>query len=92
MTLPCYANNATIARHLGVERNSVGNWRARYPPDGDLLPTPAPDAWERTLRGLVPLWLETRLPEWDDWHAAHQKLLATWRKAARPTMREVNQP
>jgi hypothetical protein len=52
-----YLSQADLARELGVARNTVTVWRARYP---DF---PVPDV---TI-GRAPGWLRARLPEIRTW-------------------------
>lgn len=77
--IPRYLNGSELSRRIGVEHNAITNWRRRYPPDGDVLPTPAVDAWEITASGDKPLWVEGREKDWQDWQAAHKALLKEWR-------------
>lgn len=86
VAIPRYLNTSSLGRRLGVTATSVANWRRRYPPGSTILPTPAPDAWEETARGYVPLWHEQCVPAWETWQTDHTKLVADW-YAARPTLR-----
>lgn len=63
MGVPRYMSQAALARRFGVTRATVANWLTRYPPGGERLPTPAPDAYldER------PLWLEESIAAWEAW-------------------------
>ena len=92
VSLPRYITNAGLARHFGVEPTAVSNWRGRYPPSGDVLPTPAPAAEEITARGPVPLWREDQLSDWDTWRSDHAEALEAWRHAPRPRLRGVTSP
>ena len=75
-----YLTGAALSRRLGVEPNSLSNWRRRYPPDSDILPTPPPDAWTVTGRGDVPLWLVSSEADWRAWQASRYEKLYAWRR------------
>jgi hypothetical protein len=77
-TAPTYITNAEIARHFGVRPTAVANWRVRYPVEHEVFPTPEPDAWFRSGRDMLPLWLEHRMPEWDAW-LARKRAAHAWR-------------
>lgn len=77
-TLPRYVRSCDVARHCGVSNQAVNMWRQRYPPDHNVCPTPAPDAW--IAADEIPLWFEKRLPEWDAWREGRDKAIAEWRR------------
>lgn len=61
-----YMSAADLARHLGVGRAAVGMWFKRYGENA----LPEVDAWVQDPRGrngVAPLWLKSRLPEWERW-------------------------
>jgi hypothetical protein len=64
-------SQATLARRYNVTRAAVANWVARYPPDDDHHPTPAPDAYLE-YRGL---YLEDSVPAWDAWVERHRTVV-----------------
>lgn len=69
--LPRYVSQATLARRYNVSRAAVANWVARYSPDDDHHPTPAPDAYLDDRR----LWLEDSIPAWDAWVERHRTVI-----------------
>jgi transcriptional regulator with XRE-family HTH domain len=69
--LPRYVSQATLARRYHVSRAAVANWVARYPPDDEYHPTPAPDAYLDD-RGL---WLENSVLAWDAWVQRHRTVI-----------------
>jgi GntR family transcriptional regulator len=69
--LPRYVSQATLARRYDVTRGGFANWVARYPPDDEHHPTPAPDAY-LDERGV---WLEDSVPAWDAWVERHRAVI-----------------
>lgn len=78
-TKPVYQTTSSIARTLGYNPRQFGTtvdyWRK-----SSELPPPEPDAYSEVKDGYrTPLWLPTRLPEWQTWDRERQT--RRWRKS-----------
>lgn len=86
---PRYLSQSELARRFGVTNTAVSNWLARWPADGEALPTPEPDAFV----GVRPLWLESSFPKWEAWRRRHREEAPLMRahRAKQPTLKEIQE-